>query len=166
VLLGLLRVLALGRSVGVADLCLLLYPHCYYLCRVLVPQLPDLLQMAWSAAAAAAAAAGHGSSSGSSASLGFLVHLVRAHSELRQLDRLFKAVHESLAGLMAAAAAVAATGGSSSSSSKKGLAIRQAVAAAGEVSAASFVAAVRQAVADAPTGEARGKTCIKPCTNT
>jgi hypothetical protein len=90
------------------------------------------------------------------------VHLVRAHSELRQLDRLIAAVYASLAGLMAAAAAAAAAakGGGSSSSSRdkrRRLAEQQAVAAAGVVSALSVVAAVRQAVADAPTGE--GKCC-------
>jgi hypothetical protein len=126
-----------------------------------VPRLPDLLQLAWSAAAAAAAATRPSSSSSSSgsrgsssadASTGFLVHLVRAHSELRQLDRLFKAVYESLPGLTAAAAAIGSSAGSSRDEMRS-VAERQAVAAAaGVVSSRSFLAAVRQAVADAPTG--------------
>jgi hypothetical protein len=126
-------------------------------CRVLVPRLPDLLQLAWSAAAAAATHPNSSSSSSRDASIGFLVHLVRAHSEMRQLDRLFKAVYESLAGLTAAAAAADGSSiGSSTGSSRERMrtaAERQAVAAAGVVASTSFVAAVRQAVADAPTGK-------------
>jgi methylphosphotriester-DNA--protein-cysteine methyltransferase len=82
------------------------------------------------------------------------VHLVRAHSELRQLDRLFKAVYESLAGLTAAAAAAAiASSAGSSRDEMRSVAERQAVTAAGVMSSRSFVAAVRLSVADAPTGE-------------
>jgi hypothetical protein len=137
---------------------------CYYWCRVLVPQLPQLLQLAWSAAAAAAPAlssnTSNSSSSRANASLGFLIHLVRAHSELRQLDRLLKAVFESMAGLMAAAAAAAPD--SSGGGGSQGFVEQQAAAAAaaGVVSAVGFVAAVRQAVADAPTGEALEEECV------
>lgn len=123
-----------------------------------MPQLTDLFGIAWEAAAAADVGVQGNQQAGAvaatrppAAAVRFLVHLVKAHSELRQLDTLFKGMYRSLLLLPEAG----------SSSHKHHTA---AAAAAHVLSSDPFVKAVTTAVLYAPSGQAAALVnCVNSC---